>query len=74
MRWLFGTLLGKSLGGTEQGPPVVTAELSINTFHRRIAMGLGTLDSVSVVLLALVVVGVILGLRHFVVNSRSQRG
>lgn len=44
---------------------MVSSELGINTLQRRILEGLGLSDTVSVSLGVLVVVGVVLGLRHF---------
>lgn len=56
---------------------MVSSELGINTLQRRILVGLGLSDTVSVSLRVLVVVGVVLGLRHFCAVSiweQKKRG
>ena len=61
--YLFGlssTGGSKSLSGTVKSVLVVTLELWVNTLQRWVLVGLWLLDTVTVSLLGLVVVGVVL--------------
>ena len=61
---LFGSGSGQGLGSTVQSVSVVSSELGVDTLKRRVLVGSGLLDPVSVGLSGLVVGGVVLRLSH----------
>jgi len=70
--------LGKHLillegsSGTLLGEALVADELGADSLERRVTLGLDLLDTVTVGLLVLVVVGVVLGLGHFTLSSKEK--